>query len=152
MHRDFMDLAIRNALTEPGGREMLGTEIDLGKVDTDSYVVAGIADHLCKWESCYQTTQLLGGDVEVRALHQRPHRRDGEPARQPEGQLPDRVRQNPADAAGVAVRGEQGQGQLVGRLRRVAGRAHRRRSATSRRRMGSARLRADLRRAGHLRP
>jgi poly(3-hydroxyalkanoate) synthetase len=42
---------------------MLGTDIDLGKVDTDSYVVAGIADHLCKWESCYQTTQLLGGDT-----------------------------------------------------------------------------------------
>ena len=62
MHRDFMDLAIRNALTEAGAAEMLGSKIDLGKVDTDSYVVAGIADHLCKWESCYQTTQLLGGE------------------------------------------------------------------------------------------
>ncbi len=62
MHRDFMDLAIRNALTEAGASEMLGSKIDLGKVDTDSYVVAGIADHLCKWESCYQTTQLLGGE------------------------------------------------------------------------------------------
>ena len=62
MHRDFMDLAIRNALTEAGESEMLGSKIDLGKVDTDSYVVAGIADHLCKWESCYQTTQLLGGE------------------------------------------------------------------------------------------
>ncbi len=40
---------------------MLGSEVDLGKVDTDAYVVAGIADHLCKWESCYRTTQLLGG-------------------------------------------------------------------------------------------
>ena len=28
----------------------------------DSYVVAGIADHICPWESCYRTTQLLGGD------------------------------------------------------------------------------------------
>ena len=63
MHRDFMDLAIRNALTQPGSREMLGTELDLGKIDTDTYVVAGIADHLCKWESCYQTTQLLGGET-----------------------------------------------------------------------------------------
>ncbi len=61
MHRDFMDLAIRNALTEPGAATMLGSKIDLSKVDTDSYVVAGIADHLCKWESCYRTTQLLGG-------------------------------------------------------------------------------------------
>ena len=63
MHRDFMDLAIRNALTEPGAATMLGSELDLGKVDVDSYVVAGIADHLCKWQSCYQTTQLLGGET-----------------------------------------------------------------------------------------
>ena len=61
MHRDFMDLAIRNALVEPGASTILGTRVDLGKVDLDSYVVAGIADHLCKWESCYQTTQLFGG-------------------------------------------------------------------------------------------
>jgi polyhydroxyalkanoate synthase len=63
MHRDFMELAITNGLTRPGESRMLGTELDLGKVDTDTYVVAGIADHLCKWESCYQTTQLFGGDT-----------------------------------------------------------------------------------------
>ena len=63
MHRDFMDLAISNSLTEAGSARMLGTDIDLGKVDTDTYVVAGIADHLCKWESCYRTTQLLGGET-----------------------------------------------------------------------------------------
>ncbi|MCW2813343.1 MAG: phbC 2 [Nocardioides sp.] len=62
MHRDFMDLAVRNALTEPGAASLLGSDIDLGKVDTDTYVVAGIADHLCAWESCYRTTQLLGGE------------------------------------------------------------------------------------------
>lgn len=63
MHRDFMELALSNGLTAPGGARMLGSEIDLGKVDTDAYVVAGIADHLCQWESCYRTTQLLGGDT-----------------------------------------------------------------------------------------
>jgi len=63
MHRDFMDLAISNALTKPGGAKMLGTDIDLGMIHTDTYAVAGIADHLCKWESCYQTTQLFGGDT-----------------------------------------------------------------------------------------
>ncbi len=63
MHRDFMDLAISNGLTRAGETKMLGTDIDLGKIDADTYVVAGIADHLCKWESCYQTTQLFGGDT-----------------------------------------------------------------------------------------
>jgi poly(3-hydroxyalkanoate) synthetase len=63
MHRDFMELAISNSLTEPGAAKMLGSDVDLGKVDVDAYVVAGIADHLCKWESCYQSTQLFGGDT-----------------------------------------------------------------------------------------
>ena len=52
-----------NALTKPGARQLLGAPVDLAKVDTDTYVVAGIADHLCPWQSCYRTTQLLGGDV-----------------------------------------------------------------------------------------
>jgi polyhydroxyalkanoate synthase len=63
LHRDFIELAVSNGLTEPGGSRLLGSSIDLGKVDTDTYVVAGIADHLCKWESCYRTTQLLGGET-----------------------------------------------------------------------------------------
>jgi poly(3-hydroxyalkanoate) synthetase len=63
LHRDFVELAVTNSITEPGGATMLGSPVDLGKVDTDTYVVAGIADHLCKWESCYRTTQLLGGDT-----------------------------------------------------------------------------------------
>ena len=34
MHRDFMDLAIRNALVEPRTtRTMLGSKVDLGKID-----------------------------------------------------------------------------------------------------------------------
>jgi polyhydroxyalkanoate synthase len=61
LHRDFIDVALGNALTEPGGATMLGTPVDLGKVTVDSYVTAGIADHLCPWQACYRTTQLLGG-------------------------------------------------------------------------------------------
>ena len=43
----------QRAHRSPAASRMLGTDIDLGKVDTDTYVVAGIADHLCAWESCY---------------------------------------------------------------------------------------------------
>ena len=32
-------------------------------MDADSYVVAGLTDHLCPWQSCYRSTQLLGGDA-----------------------------------------------------------------------------------------
>jgi polyhydroxyalkanoate synthase len=61
LHRDFIDVAIGNQLTEPGRASMLGTPVDLSAVDVDTYVTAGIADHLCPWQSCYRTTQLLGG-------------------------------------------------------------------------------------------
>jgi polyhydroxyalkanoate synthase subunit PhaC len=62
LHRDFIDIAIGNSLTEPGRATMLGTPVDLSTVTVDSYVTAGIADHLCPWQSCYRSTQLLGGD------------------------------------------------------------------------------------------
>jgi len=62
LHRDFIDIAIGNALTEPGKATMLGTPVDLSTVTVDSYVTAGIADHLCPWQACYRSTQLLGGE------------------------------------------------------------------------------------------
>ncbi len=61
MHRDFMDLALRNALVEADAASMLGTPVDLASITADTYVVAGIADHLCQWESCYASTQLFSG-------------------------------------------------------------------------------------------
>jgi polyhydroxyalkanoate synthase len=62
LHRGFLDMAVANSLTKPGAATMLGTPVDLSAVTVDSYVVAGIADHLCPWQSCYATTQLLGGN------------------------------------------------------------------------------------------
>ena len=63
LHRDFVHLAMDNKLARPGALEMLGTPVDLSDVTVDSYVVAGIADHITPWENCYRTTQLLGGDT-----------------------------------------------------------------------------------------
>jgi polyhydroxyalkanoate synthase subunit PhaC len=63
LHRDFVQIALDNPLVEPAGLELLGTPIDLGQVTVDSYVVAGIADHITPWENCQRTTRMLGGDV-----------------------------------------------------------------------------------------
>jgi polyhydroxyalkanoate synthase subunit PhaC len=63
LHKDFIELVLARALAKPGAATMLGSPVDLAAVDADAYVVAGIADHLCPWQSCYRTTQLLGGDV-----------------------------------------------------------------------------------------
>jgi polyhydroxyalkanoate synthase subunit PhaC len=61
LHRDFLRLGAANALVRPGGATMLGSPVDLALIDRDSYLVAGITDHICPWQSCYRSTQLLGG-------------------------------------------------------------------------------------------
>jgi polyhydroxyalkanoate synthase subunit PhaC len=63
LHRDFIQIALDNPLVEPGALEVLDTPIDLGKVSIDSYVVAGISDHITPWENCQRTTRMLGGDT-----------------------------------------------------------------------------------------
>ena len=61
LHRDFLEMGAANALVRPGGATMLGSPVDLAAVDRDAYLVAGITDHICPWQSCYRSTQLLGG-------------------------------------------------------------------------------------------
>ena len=61
LHADFVDLAIDNKLVTPGALTVLGTPIDVAAVATDTYLVAGIADHITPWQNCYRSTQLLGG-------------------------------------------------------------------------------------------
>jgi polyhydroxyalkanoate synthase len=61
LHRDFVKLALDNAVSA-GTARMLGSNVDLSRVTTDNYIVAGINDHICPWQTCYTTTQLFGGD------------------------------------------------------------------------------------------
>jgi polyhydroxyalkanoate synthase subunit PhaC len=61
LHRDFIHVGLDNALTRAGAVDVLGTPVDLAAVDVDSYVVAGLTDHIVPWESAYRGTQLLGG-------------------------------------------------------------------------------------------
>jgi polyhydroxyalkanoate synthase len=62
LHKDFITMSVSNSLVHPGKLTVLGTPIDLAKVDVDSYVVAGQTDHICPWENCYRSVQLLGGE------------------------------------------------------------------------------------------
>jgi poly[(R)-3-hydroxyalkanoate] polymerase subunit PhaC len=62
LHRDFIRLALDNTLTRSGALDVLGSAVDLEKVDLDTYVVAGSSDHIVPWQSAYRSTQLLGGD------------------------------------------------------------------------------------------
>ncbi len=40
---------------------VLGTPVDLAKVDCDSFHIAGYTDHITPWRAAYTTTQVLGG-------------------------------------------------------------------------------------------
>ena len=61
LHRDFILIALGNALTQPEALEVLGTPIDLGQVTCDTYAIAGLRDHIVPWENAYRSTHVLGG-------------------------------------------------------------------------------------------
>lgn len=60
LHRDMVMMGLHNALAEPGGTTMLDTPVELANVTADTYVVAGIADHISPWQACYRSARLLG--------------------------------------------------------------------------------------------
>lgn len=62
LHRDFVTIALENALTHPDGVRVLGSDVDLEDVSIDNYIVAGSTDHIVPWENAYRSTGLLGGD------------------------------------------------------------------------------------------
>jgi polyhydroxyalkanoate synthase subunit PhaC len=63
LHADLVDLALNDRLVTPNGTTVLGAGVSLKEIDVDGYVVAGIADHITPWQSCYRSTGLLGGET-----------------------------------------------------------------------------------------
>jgi poly(3-hydroxyalkanoate) synthetase len=61
LHRDFIRIALDNPLSRPRALHVLGSAVDLGLMDIDSYVVAGASDHIIPWQQAYRSSQLLGG-------------------------------------------------------------------------------------------
>jgi polyhydroxyalkanoate synthase len=62
LHRQFLDIFSDNVLAKPGGLVVLGTPVDLGRIEVETYVTGATTDHLTPWRACYRTTQLLSGD------------------------------------------------------------------------------------------
>jgi polyhydroxyalkanoate synthase len=62
---EMLEIYADNSAATPGAVEILGTAIDLGRVQTDSFIVAGMTDHITPWMPGYMTSQLLGGHSEV---------------------------------------------------------------------------------------
>ncbi len=60
LHADFLGLMETNPYVNPGRITIGGHPLDMGKVDIDSYVVAGTTDHITPWQGCYETAKLYG--------------------------------------------------------------------------------------------
>ncbi len=62
LHAQFLDVFMNNSMSKPGGLDVLGQPVDLGRIKADAFIVGAIDDHLTPWKGCYETTQLLGGE------------------------------------------------------------------------------------------
>jgi polyhydroxyalkanoate synthase subunit PhaC len=61
LHADFLDLIETNPYVNAGRLEVCGTPLDMRLLSVDSYIVAGLTDHITPWQGCYNTAKLYGG-------------------------------------------------------------------------------------------
>ena len=62
LHSDYLDMGLSQPFSKPGEVEIAGHVADLTKVTADTFIVAGVTDHITPWKACYRTTQLLGSE------------------------------------------------------------------------------------------
>lgn len=60
LHRDYLDLYFTNPFVNAGKLALNDRMVDMSKVKVDSYVVAGVTDHITPWKGVYKTAQILG--------------------------------------------------------------------------------------------
>jgi polyhydroxyalkanoate synthase len=63
LHRDFIKLALDNALARPNAFTTLESPVNLSAIEIDSYIVAAKNDHIVPWENAAKSVDLLGGDT-----------------------------------------------------------------------------------------
>ena len=123
LHRDMVHCGLANALAQPDAVSMLGSPVDLSKISADTYVIAGIADHISPWQACYRSARLLHRQrCEVRAVHQRTHCLPCQSTRKPTRHPPSRATRSRGRRS-VAAGNHTQCGLVVARLRQVVARA-----------------------------
>ncbi len=63
LHRDFVHMALDNAMMKKGEMAVLESPVDLETLTLDTYAVAGITDHIVPWANAYRGVRKLGGHV-----------------------------------------------------------------------------------------
>jgi polyhydroxyalkanoate synthase subunit PhaC len=60
LHGDYLDLYFTNPFVNAGKLSLNDKTLDMSKVKADSYVVAGVTDHITPWKGVYKTAQIMG--------------------------------------------------------------------------------------------
>lgn len=63
LHSDYLSLYEDQPFSPGAGVEFMGHTVDLKKVTADTFIVAGMTDHITPWKACYRSTHLYGGDT-----------------------------------------------------------------------------------------
>ncbi len=59
LHGDYLDLYLTNPFVNPGKLILNGKAIDMSKIKVDSYVIAGVTDHITPWKGVHRTAQIM---------------------------------------------------------------------------------------------
>ena len=62
-HANLLQTYLENPLLNANRLKVLGTPIDMSQTNIDSYVVAGITDHITPWPACYESRRVLRGSM-----------------------------------------------------------------------------------------
>ncbi len=64
MHNFYLrKIYLENKLIEPGGLSLGSVPINLGKIETPSFILATVEDHIAPWKSTYAGVNTYGGPV-----------------------------------------------------------------------------------------
>ena len=60
LHGDYLDLYFTNPFINAGKLSLNGKTIDMSRIKADSYVIAGVTDHITPWKGVHKTGQIMG--------------------------------------------------------------------------------------------
>jgi polyhydroxyalkanoate synthase subunit PhaC len=60
LHGDYLDLYFTNPFVNAGKLTLNGNAIDMSRIKVDSYVIAGVTDHITPWKGVHKTAQIMG--------------------------------------------------------------------------------------------
>lgn len=60
LHGDYLDLYFTNPFVNAGKLTLNGKTIDMSRIKADSYVIAGLTDHITPWKGVHKTAQIMG--------------------------------------------------------------------------------------------